>query len=854
MKKKILLLLTVFGGYTILVLLLFYPLVFQSKILIAPDSLIPQASTIALDRLQAATGNYPLWQPWLFSGMPTVEAFSYLSGLYYPNVVFNFFHIDGVVLQLLHLVFAGLGVFFFLRQYGIAILAASFGGAVFMLNPYMTAMLVHGHGSQLMTVAYMPWMLWATMRLIQRGGLADAGMLALIAGFQLQRSHVQIAWYSWMLVVLLAVVLFLFRRRVPEIRAGVSGMSAVVPGGDGGVGYVGVHGDGRIGDAGERAGGNGEKVDFWGVDEGSHKCGPYGRVWVFLLLVLALGCGVAMSAAIYLPASEYAAYSVRGMAAQGGGSAWEYATLWSMHPLELLTFLLPEAFGFGGVTYWGFMPFTDFPHYAGIVVLLLAVAGGVMRKKEPLTWFFACGLLLALLLSFGSFFSPVFDLFYHFAPLFSRFRVPSMALIMVYLLLSFLAAAGLHELLNLLQREPQRQRLLKPLRIGALILAVTLLLFLAFEQPLESLFRSTFPEPQVGSFDLAFMINKVRWESLTGSFWTLLLVLSLAAGVLWLTIKGKLSNNISALLLIFFALGDLLWLDVQIVYPSADSLRSPLYAESRTVKRAFQPDDITRYLASQKGPFRIYPAGELFTENKFALFGIESVGGYHPAKLKLYEEFLSKTENLASLNVMRMLNVGYIITSQPIEHPALELVKSGELQLASGPVTASVYRLQQTAPRAWFANRVTALKSNDELVARILDDQAPAGEAFVDGSLWKGARLFAPATVTSLDAKAESMVVKVAAPGEAFLVVSELYYPLRWKAQIDGREASMVKVNGLLRGVVVPAGSQEVSFQYDRSSFDTGKRISLAAFAFALLMVAGGAIVGMPFWGLRVPQ
>ncbi len=91
MKKKILLLLSLFGGYTLLAVLLFYPLVFQSEILVAPDSLIPQASTMALDRLQAATGSYPLWQPWLFSGMPTVEAFSYLSGLYYAQCGFQLF-------------------------------------------------------------------------------------------------------------------------------------------------------------------------------------------------------------------------------------------------------------------------------------------------------------------------------------------------------------------------------------------------------------------------------------------------------------------------------------------------------------------------------------------------------------------------------------------------------------------------------------------------------------------------------------------------------------------------------------------------------------------------------------------
>ncbi len=93
------------------------------------------------------------------------------------------------------------------------------------------------------------------------------------------------------------------------------------------------------------------------------------------------------------------------------------------------------------------------------------------------------------------------------------------------------------------------------------------------------------------------------------------------------------------------------------------------------------------------------------------------------------------------------------------------------------------------------------MNNNEELLARLLDDEAPAGVAYVDDSLWKGASTFAPATVTSLDAKAESMVVKVAAPGEAFLVVSELYYPLRWKVKIDGRWGSRLVVIDQVGGI-----------------------------------------------------
>ncbi|MEI6848078.1 MAG: hypothetical protein WCK32_08640 [Chlorobiaceae bacterium] len=778
LKKKYLLFFMVPIGYTVLVALLFYQLVFQSKVPIAPDSLIPQALSITLQRLQDVTGIYPLWQPWLFSGMPTVEAFSFLSNLYYPNVLLSLLNKDPLFLQLLHFIFAGSGVFLLLRNYRLTTFASFFGGAVFMLNPYMTAMLVHGHGSQLMTAAYMPWMLWATMRLIERGGLLETGLLALITGFQMQRAHVQIAYYTWLLVLLLALFLLYSRRDSFQFTM---------------------------------------------------------RRSMLLLVALVLGAGI--STAIYLPSFQYASYSIRGVTEQGAGSSWEYATLWSMHPMELLTFLLPGSFGFGGVTYWGFMPFTDFPHYAGIIVLLFSIGGAVVCRKEPMVKFLVVALLFSLLLSFGRFFTPVFDLFYHFAPFFSRFRVPSMALIMVYLILALLSAVGVHQLFL-----HPRARLLNALKAALLALAVILALFLVFEQNFESFCRAIFPSSSVENFDLAFMVDKVRWEYLKESFLTLVFISGLSAGVIWLIVKQKLSWYFSAALLFFLAIGDLLWCDLQIAYPSAASLRFPVLAERQLVNRAFQHDEITRYLESQQKPFRVYPAGPIFAESKFALFGIESVGGYHPAKLKLYEEFLAKTGNLASLNILRMLNVAYVISPLPLGHPELVLVKTGLMQLVSGPETVNIYRLQRTVPRAWFAERVTAVKNDEELFNRLLTDELPPGQAFVDASLWTGSRTFSPATVTSLDIKPEIMRIKVVAPRDAFLVVSEIFYPLRWKVKVDGRETSIVKVNGLLRGVIIPAGSREVCFYYDRSVFETGQKVSLFAFVATLLLVAGGIV------------
>src|SRR5439155_807580 len=80
----------------------------------------------------------------------------------------------------------------------------------------------------------------------------------------------------------------------------------------------------------------------------------------------------AMSAFLYLPTHEYSKLSVRG-GGEGGGAGLTYATSWSFHPREILTFVIPSMFGFGGSTYWGSMPFTDYPNYMGIVALALAI-------------------------------------------------------------------------------------------------------------------------------------------------------------------------------------------------------------------------------------------------------------------------------------------------------------------------------------------------------------------------------------------------------------------------------------------------------------------------------------------------
>lgn len=765
-----------FLGYLLLVAGLFHPVLFLGQVPASPDSITPMATSIALDAVYQETGRYPLWQPWSFSGMPTVEAFTYLNGLYYPGVFFSLFRVDGLSLQLLHFVFAGLGGFVLLRYFKLHEVAAFLGGAVFMMTPYMVTMFVYGHGSQLMTAAYMPWVLWAALRLLDNMRPFDMGVLAFLVGFQLQRGHVQIAYYTWLLLFLLIVL-----KVATDFSAAKSFRKSA-------------------------------------------------------MFFVALSLAVVMAAAVYLPVFEYTPFSVRG-AGSGGGAAYEYATMWSMHPREFITYLLPGAAGFGGITYWGNMPFTDYPNYAGFVVLCLAVTGLVAERRQLFVRFLAGATVLMVFLAFGRHFSPVYDLFYHFVPFFSRFRVPSMALIVVSLNLALLAGFGLHAVMRGLGGNG-----LRLLKGGALALAVSALLFLLAEKPIEDFLRSLFPAPPVESLELAGMINQARWDLWRSGFFGMVCFGGLFAALLWLRSKKITGTLLTGALMTLLALADLFIVDLQIVSPSAGSFRSSRLISNGDLEKAFAEDGVTGYLSAESGVFRIYPAGPLFAENKFSVFGIESTGGYHPAKLRIYDEVLKVSRNLSHIDLLRMLNVRYVISSSPLDHPLLDVVHTGDLRLVGGPVEVSIYRLSGSMPRAWFVSEGIAQEEQgiDVYAGLLGGDVDVATAALVEDASWQGSRMFGGGSVVSIELDPERIKLVVEADEQAFLVLSEVYYPQRWKVMIDGREERMFKTNGLLRGVIVPEGEHEIVFVFDRRGFEDGGKLSVAGFVVALLLVVTG--------------
>ena len=182
-------------------------------------------------------------------------------------------------------------------------------------------------------------------------------------------------------------------------------------------------------------------VVFYFVGANKYKWIPYTGIGFVLGLCMALW--------IYLPAMNYTPYSIRG-AGSGGGTGFDYATAWSFSFGEIATFFIPSFYGFGGATYWGNMPFTDYPNYMGIVVLTLAGIG-ILLHESKIKWYFVMIAFLALLISFGKNFF-LYQIFYDYFPYFNKFRVPVMFLILTQFSVSILAGFGLDASIKWIQK------------------------------------------------------------------------------------------------------------------------------------------------------------------------------------------------------------------------------------------------------------------------------------------------------------------------------------------------------------------------------------------------------------------
>jgi hypothetical protein len=766
-------------GFTIIVLVNYGKVATGKYVFSGPDSLVPTALNAGARLIQEETGEYPLWQPGLFSGMPTLHAFTGVSRHYLPNPLGYWLLAIGIpftVFHILHLIFAGMGTVVLLRSLKISWGGSILGGSGFMLMPYINTMLVHGHGSQMMTLAYLPWAIWALLRLYQKNDLLSAGMLALITGLHLQRGHVQISYYIMMLTGLIFIAAVYRGYKDPERSAKTNGR--------------------------------------------------------FLLYsAAAVGLGIAMALSLYLPVINYTPFSIRGAGA-AGGTGFAYATQWSFSFGETMTFLLPSFYGFGGVTYWGNMPFTDYPNYMGIILLLLA-GWAVYKERKWLVITLAVGTLLAYLVSMGHNFF-LYKIFFDFLPFFKKFRVPTMILVLTQFGVATLAAIGFDHLLTWL--DELKADAVRKFWLGlGLLLGGLLLIFLLT----PAILGSYLPIPRGIRLEMVSTVQNLRLDLIRMDTLVFALLMLGAIGSLWAWLKGHISKMWLTVIIIGLSIIDLNRIDRAIISPSRESLRRSTIASKSVVDRFLAADDVTDFFQADSSTFRIYPLGNLMNENRWAAFGIESIGGYHAAKLANYEKFKATTQ-FRSAGIFQMLNVKYLVSTQRFEDPRFEEVHTGSFYTGGTFVPVAVYRFKEHIARGWFPQEVRYVPEVDQVLSLVSDQTYDPRQVVYVRDETLAQRQLSTARLLDAEWDPNHARLEIESAGETMIVISEIYYPVGWIARIDGEETPIHEVNSVLRGVQVSGGIHELTLDFEPADIALGSLISKIATLLVLVTITAG--------------
>ena len=176
---------------------------FSDNLFLSSDTLSAKSVSHGINKATDTYGEYPLWMPWMFSGLPSTHSMQNISSYYFPHQIISAIKYIGLPWFwnfLIHFLFGGVGMYMFLRRIKLDYYSSLFGSISFMIMPWMVVMIVHGHGSQVMTAAYIPWVIWALIKMKENCNFQNSAILALILGLQLQRAHVQIAYYTWMIM------------------------------------------------------------------------------------------------------------------------------------------------------------------------------------------------------------------------------------------------------------------------------------------------------------------------------------------------------------------------------------------------------------------------------------------------------------------------------------------------------------------------------------------------------------------------------------------------------------------------------------------------------------------------------
>ncbi|MBL7700259.1 MAG: YfhO family protein [Chitinophagaceae bacterium] len=775
-------------------------------------------------------GHYPLWTNSTFSGMPTFQIIigaTYNITLAWLHNLFTLWLPEPAGLFFL----ACIGFYILCISMGVKSRLAILGALAYGFASYNAVIVSVGHTTKFSAMGYAPAVLAGLVLLTQRKYLLGFIVTLIFATQLFWQNHIQIAFYTFLIAIVFAIVLFIRSLKNKELPhfAKVCGLGAVA-GIMGFLSYAVVifptytytKETMRGGRSELTSPGNEKNKSKGGLDKSYAFEYSYGITEVLTMAVPRMygGSGGEM------PENSKTAKTFEEQLGLGEDQAEQYARS------------MPA--------YWGPQTNTGGTVYFGAVICLLFVFACVYYKGWHSQWIIAAT-VMGILLAWGKHFNTLNYFLFDYLPFYNKFRAPSMAMVIPQLTIPLMAVLGLNQVIESPLEKIAFWKKFKQASIISGIFAVMLLgLYFMFDykgehdntlrdnlvsgltQQLSTTGQPT-PEVQQRASEFGRSVISALRDDRKGLFGADLLrsliYMAITLILLYLFGKGKVNKAILASSLVTLAFIDLIGVDLRY-------LNSDKYVDREEFEQAFIPTKEDLEIKKDTGYYRVYNAsdGGPFSQTPVTArtsYLHNNIAGYHPAKLALYNDLLSQIGR-GNMAVLSMLNTKYIILADPAtRQPFLKTNPD-----ALGP--------------AWFVSALKYVNNADEEM-KALETFSPKDTAIADkreqSKLTYTPQKDSTARIELLEHRNDVMRYKSYSKNNGIAVFSEIYYPYGWTATIDGKETPIARVNYVLRALSIPAGEHTIEFRFEPSSFVWGDRISLIVGIVSILLVLYGAFV-----------
>lgn len=807
----------------------FFPADIENRILFQHDTAAGAGAGQEVKEYYEQTGERSRWTNSLFGGMPMYQiapSYDSTKSLQWVQKAYQLFLPDYVCLTFMLM----LGFYILLRVFGIPVWLAGLGGIMWAFSSYFFILISAGHIWKFITLAYVPPTI-AGIVLAYRGKLLWGGILtALFVALQITSNHVQMSYYFFF------VILF----------------------------FVGAYF--------EKAWRTKTLPQFFKASA---------------VLIVAALVGIAANVSNLYHTYAYSKETMRGKSelVQTGDAAKQtssgldrdYITQWSYGIDETLTLLVPNFKGgasaalsqsetamskanpmysslYGSLTqYFGTQPMTSGPVYVGAFVLFLFVLGCFI-VKGPLKWALIGATFFSIVLSWGKNFMPLTDFFIDYVPLYNKFRAVSSILVIAEFTIPLLAIFALKRLLE----EPEiLKQEKKPLGISLLLTAGIALLLAVAPGSIGSgyvpaqeaqMLQNAVNQQMIPANELSGILanlGEMRAELVSSDALRSFIIIGIGCSLLWLYASGKLRSSLTIAGITILCLADMWGVNKRYLNDAQfvpHSIRTETFTKTNTDELILQDTSLD---------YRVLNfATSTFDDNNTSYWH-KSVGGYHPAKLRRYQEMIEhhiSPEMQAAYKAIATAG-GEMDSVDANKFRVLNMLNTKYFIFPAGQQRQTVPILNPHAyGNAWFVNKVQYVNNaNEEIDA--LDSIIPTETAVVDArfkDILKGATESYKDSLSSIRLTSYApnrLTYETNNAQDGIAVFSEIYYPDGWHVTIDGQPAELARADYILRTMHVPAGQHTIEMRFDPTSLHVTEGIAYGALALLVIGIIVAVLI-----------